>query len=177
MYLDCNEAAFDYASTASGGAEVTDKIKLREQMADFFVNYISNDSIGRLATEFLVNSDTFGINSAVCESIAIKHMGAVDFPKTGKPAERLSKEERSIRKPDFLEREHEPTYKSNRLNGELFRRIKGIDLVLESTIGTHLVPPPLDPSFILDNITDEEWKIARENYSQYESKMEHMLCR
>ena len=93
------------------------------------------------------------------------------------PAERLTKDEKSTRKPDFLEREHEPAYRSNRLNGELFRRIKGIDQVLEATVETRKDASLLDLSFVHSDITDEEWKIARDHYSQYESKMQHMLYR
>jgi hypothetical protein len=67
-------------------------------------------------------------------------MAAVDFPKTGKPPDPLTKNwqdareemedqparsamppERAERSPDFMEKNNEPMYISTRLNGQLFR--------------------------------------------------------
>ena len=44
---------------------------LREKMAEFFVDYIKQDSIGRIANAFLVNSDLYGIKSEVCMRVSI----------------------------------------------------------------------------------------------------------
>lgn len=64
----------------------------------------------------------------MCKRIALKHMEAVDFPKTGIPPKALQTKwdgevppERSERMPDYMEKNHEPTYISQRLNGQLFR--------------------------------------------------------
>lgn len=127
LYLDHNEPAFDYTSKSQETITTTEK-ELREKMAEFFVDYIKQDSIGRIANAFLINSDLFGINSKVCFKIAKKHMEAVDFPKTGVPPKQLitkwdkdNPPERSERTPDFMEKNNEPTYVSSRLNGQLFR--------------------------------------------------------
>ncbi|KAI6196322.1 RNA-dependent RNA polymerase domain containing protein [Aphelenchoides besseyi] len=177
LYLDHNEEAFDYTSQKVASTQV-DENNLRKQMADFFMNYITNDSIGKLATAFLVNSDTYGIKSQVCENVAMKHMSAVDFPKTGIPATRLSKEEDPQRKPDYLEQEHRPNYRSQRLNGRLFRRIKDIDAVLESSIEEQLnQSPEMDELIEVDGVTEFHKKVAIANFEKYQATMENMLNR
>ncbi|KAI6227727.1 RNA-directed RNA polymerase [Aphelenchoides fujianensis] len=177
LYIDRSEDAFDYTSKKAPATAV-DEENLRHQMADFFLNYITNDSIGKLATAFLVNSDTYGIQSKICENVAIKHMSAVDFPKTGIPATRLSKDEDPQRKPDFIEQYHKPNYRSQRLNGRLFRRIKEIDSVLESSIEEQLnQAPKKDEIFCPEDVPDSYMAIARTNFEKYQATMENMLNR
>lgn len=69
----------------------------------------------------------------VCISIAEKHSQSVDFPKTGRPPKPLLKDwgtredgkimppERPEHWPDFMCKNHEPSYVSTRLVGQLFR--------------------------------------------------------
>uniref|UniRef100_A0A1I7SJF3 RNA-dependent RNA polymerase n=1 Tax=Bursaphelenchus xylophilus TaxID=6326 RepID=A0A1I7SJF3_BURXY len=128
LYLERNEDAFDYTAPPVNPEEV-DEEKMREQMADFFVKYVSQDSIGKIANAFLVKADQLGLNSKVCHNIAVKNMEAVDFPKTGKPPSPLAKgdpvrkidSEKATRFPDFMEKTQESSYESPRLNGRLFR--------------------------------------------------------
>lgn len=60
-------------------------------MIEFYGKYVTQDSVGMIANAHLVNSDLYGIESQVCQNIAVKHSQSVDFPKTGKPAEKLIK--------------------------------------------------------------------------------------
>jgi hypothetical protein len=198
LYLERNEPAFDYTSEATEPIAVEEE-NLRKQMADFFVKYISHDSIGKLATAFLVNSDIFGIESKVCDVVAKKHMKAVDFPKTGNPPDRLQRgdavngltSEDPMRKPDYMEQMYKPTYISQRLNGrifqlvkllrrlifEFFSRIKAIDDVLEMSIEDQLnQPPEKDSTFQIDGVTQEHMDIARNNFNTYKALMEVSLC-
>ena len=71
-------------------------------MVKFFVDYMSQDSIGMISNAHLALSDRLGIFSPVCGRIAAKNAVAVDFPKTGKPARPLNKAERAHVRPDFM---------------------------------------------------------------------------
>jgi hypothetical protein len=133
MYLDRNESAFDYSPAAITPTEVNEE-QLQKQMSDFYVTYMTHDSVGKLATAHLVNADIYGIDSDVCDAVAKKHMQAVDFPKTGQPATRLEKanpvtnspNEDPPRIPDFKDQLFKPTYISPRLNGRVFRFVLSI---------------------------------------------------
>uniref|UniRef100_A0A915C5Y6 RNA-directed RNA polymerase n=2 Tax=Parascaris univalens TaxID=6257 RepID=A0A915C5Y6_PARUN len=139
-----NENPLDFTKRMRKYEEVgSDKVDL--EMRKFFVNYIKQDSIGSIANAFLVNADLYGITSEICENIAKKHSQAVDFPKTGDAPEPLTKvwtigkggsfvpPERSERWPDFMCKNHEPSYISPRLVGQLYRRIRLVDDVLTLT--------------------------------------------
>lgn len=130
MFLVQNEPAFDYTPDKTTPIAVQED-ELRRQMADFFVKYITHDSIGKLATAFLINSDIYGIESEVCDIVAKKHMQAVDFPKTGQPPTHLARSDPKTNKPsedpprvpDFKEQAYKPSYLSPRLNGRIFRLV------------------------------------------------------
>ena len=96
LYFDANEAAFDYTSEPQMSDPVDDNtlvsthivevsFKLatcryflqKNDMIEFFVNYMSNDAIGKLANAFLIDSDIYGIEHKVCLSVAKKHQAAV----------------------------------------------------------------------------------------------------
>ena len=50
-------------------------------MAHFFMRYLKNDTVGRIATSHLCASDLFGMWSPICDNLVEKHNQAVDFPK------------------------------------------------------------------------------------------------
>lgn len=56
---------------------------------DFFLNYIRNDNLGVIANAHLVFADLSedGARCKECLQLAALHSKAVDFPKTGVPAE------------------------------------------------------------------------------------------
>lgn len=81
-------------------------------------------------TTLVNNSDLYGIESEVCERIALKHNKALDFPKTGIAPPLLNSKwdhdvppEKSERWADFMDKPHEPSFYSPRLLGQLFRWI------------------------------------------------------
>ncbi|KAI6218239.1 RNA-directed RNA polymerase [Aphelenchoides fujianensis] len=178
LFLARNEPPYDYTCSQKPVPNPVNEDQLRDQMAAFFLDYISHDSLGKLATAFLVNADLYGIESEVCAKVARKHMAAVDFPKTGIPAEKLVKHKQGDRKPDYMEQLFKPTYVSPRLNGQLFRRVKEIDDVLEISVEDELnVAPPLDPAFDLGEIEPEIMERARRAFGRYKAAMENLLQR
>lgn len=134
LFLERNEPAFDFTAAPQKSDEklhVTGETETK-QMIDFFIKYISQDSIGHIANAHLANSDLYGLNSIVCQRIARKHIQAVDFPKTGQIPEQLTKKwtfnnleppEAVERFPNFMAKNDCASYNSRRLLGELHTRV------------------------------------------------------
>jgi hypothetical protein len=58
-----------------------------EHLQQHFVNFAMNDNLGQISTWLLAQADALGPDSPPCQELAALHSTAVDFPKTGKPAE------------------------------------------------------------------------------------------
>lgn len=60
-----------------------------QEISDFFLNYIRNDNLGVIANAHLVWADLSedGARCKECTQLASLHSMAVDFPKSGVPAE------------------------------------------------------------------------------------------
>ncbi|KAK2635559.1 hypothetical protein Ddye_030351 [Dipteronia dyeriana] len=98
-----------------------------EEVQEYFTNYIVNDSLGIISNAHTVFADRElqKAMSKPCLELAEKFSIAVDFPKTGVPAEippRLHVKEY----PDFMEKPDKPTYESHNVIGKLFRAVKNI---------------------------------------------------
>lgn len=68
LFLDRNEPAFDFTSTAVNQAPASEeevKRRFTDYAITFFETYVSQDSIGSIANSHLANSDLYGINSEV----------------------------------------------------------------------------------------------------------------
>uniref|UniRef100_A0AAF5PSN0 RNA-directed RNA polymerase n=3 Tax=Wuchereria bancrofti TaxID=6293 RepID=A0AAF5PSN0_WUCBA len=157
LIFEHNEPPLDFTKSTSGN-KIIDEAQVDLEMRKFFVNYIKQDSIGSISNAFLVNADLYGITSEVCINIAKKHSKAVDFPKTGDAPAPLTRQwtrdkngnmlppERAERWPDFMCKNHEPSYISSRLVGQLYRRIRLLDDALNLTIVMEEnIPIMLDP--------------------------------
>lgn len=90
-------------------------------MVEFFRKYLQQDSIGTIAYAHLAKADSKGIFDHAAISLAKKNAIAVDFSKTGISADALTDEEKSLAKPDYLQKYREPMYRSQRLVGKLYR--------------------------------------------------------
>ncbi|CAJ2674322.1 unnamed protein product [Trifolium pratense] len=101
-------------------------VKIQE-VEEHFTNYIFNDRLGIIANAHTVFADKEPLKamSEPCIELAKLFSIAVDFPKTGIPAE-IPSHLYAKEYPDFMEKHDKPTYKSNNIIGKLFREIQGI---------------------------------------------------
>ncbi|PHH80563.1 hypothetical protein CDD82_1668 [Ophiocordyceps australis] len=88
-----------------------------DDVRDFFVKYMKNDVLGLIATAHLGQADQHGPKSPNCLKLAELHSQAVDYPKTGEPAELPSKL-MPKRWPHFMEKKN--SYQSKKALGVLY---------------------------------------------------------
>ncbi|GJN02555.1 hypothetical protein PR202_ga19917 [Eleusine coracana subsp. coracana] len=92
----------------------------RQEIKEYFTNYIVNESLGIIANAHVVFADKeyMKAESAPCIELAKLFSVAVDFPKTGVPA--LIPHELHVKEyPDFMEKLDKPTYISKGVLGKL----------------------------------------------------------
>ena len=91
-------------------------------IVDHFISYVKNDNLGSISTWLLAHADKEGVDSETCRVLAEMHSKAVDFPKSGIPAEfrhDLVPEEY----PHWLERRDKKSYQSDRVLGLIYDRV------------------------------------------------------
>ncbi|KAJ1346510.1 hypothetical protein KIN20_001310 [Parelaphostrongylus tenuis] len=144
LFLDHNEEPFDYTAEKPECKAINEET-LSDDMIDFYIKYITQDSVGTISNSFLFQADLYGIKSEVCQRLAVKISQAVDFTKTGLPPAPLVKDwtidensgkeippEKNERQPDFhFGNDYDPTYRSPRLMGRIYREFKAIQDVLK----------------------------------------------
>lgn len=93
-----------------------------EEIQRFFVDYLVNDTLGFISTAHLIHADREPEKalSAKCLQLATLHSMAVDFAKTGAPAE-MPRFLKPREYPDFMERWEKPMYISEGALGKLYR--------------------------------------------------------
>ncbi|KAJ9140349.1 hypothetical protein P3X46_031008 [Hevea brasiliensis] len=93
-----------------------------EEIQKFFVDYMINDTLGAISTAHLVHADSEPekARSKKCLQLAALHSMAVDFAKSGAPAE-MPRALKPKEFPDFMERTDKNTYVSNGVLGKLYR--------------------------------------------------------
>lgn len=98
-----------------------------QEVQEYFTNYIVNDSLGIIANAHTVFADKEPSKamSSSCVELARLFSIAVDFPKTGIPAE-IPSHLHVKEYPDFMEKPDKPTYESHNVIGKLFREVKDI---------------------------------------------------
>lgn len=98
-----------------------------QEVEEYFVNYMVNDSLGIIANTHTAFADQ-SVNKAMsdkCVQLAKLFSIAVDFPKTGVPAV-IPTNLHAKRYPDFMEKPADVSYESPNVIGKLYREVKFI---------------------------------------------------
>jgi hypothetical protein len=93
----------------------------------FFVDFIENDQLGRIANAHVAISDHSpdGVNDLRAIELAEKFSEAVDFPKTGVMAVIRPELVKNLKYPDFMEKRF-GAYESQKVIGVLYRQCKNM---------------------------------------------------
>lgn len=104
-----------------------------EEIGKFFVDYMISDTLGSISTAHLVHADREPEKalSSKCLQLATLHSMAVDFAKTGAPAE-MPRDLRPREFPDFMARWDRPMYISQGPLGKLYRATKESEILENS---------------------------------------------
>ena len=100
-----------------------------DQIKDFFVRHMKQDSLGKIAHAWLAQADQLGAKHPSCKALADLHSTAVDFPKTGIAAKGETLRRLRPRKyPHFLEsnRPAHKVYFSHSVVGKLYDAVQTI---------------------------------------------------
>ncbi len=102
-------------------------------ITNFFVTYMKNDRLPTIAHAHLALGDymDLGVKDEKCLKLASLHSMAVDYVKTGQPAQ-MPSELKPRRWPHFMEKVHKPKeqiYISQKVLGKLYDQVERIDFV------------------------------------------------
>ncbi|KEF58006.1 uncharacterized protein A1O9_05929 [Exophiala aquamarina CBS 119918] len=110
-----------------------DNIKT-DDIINFFHDYLQNDYLGRIAHAHLAAADFLdqGIQSQQCLQLVNLHSMAVDYPKTGVPAQMPRDLERD-QWPHFMEKKGRHEYRSPKILGKLYDAVERVNFVPKLT--------------------------------------------
>ena len=128
LFLESNKEAMDYEGTdtsrvrrLSGKPE-----KVTEELVVHFLDHIKNASVGQISMLWLDHAASKGATSDECTKLAELHSIAVDYPKSGVPAEIPStlRLKSSVPRPHWREKKASPSYQCSSVIGKLYDQVK-----------------------------------------------------
>lgn len=168
--LEWNCNPMDYAAPepkSQSSVQVTDLMK-------FFVRFMKNDSLPTIAHAHLAQSDflTRSVMDPKCLELAALHSKAVDYVKTGQPAE-MPKHLRPRQWPHFMEKKHKSknaTYHSDKILGQLYDKVESVDFIPQ-------YKEPFDKRILRAyKLDDNLLKTIRQTKSQYDTAMLRIMA-
>lgn len=148
-----------------------------DDIINFFHDYLQNDYLGRIAHAHLAAADYFdqGIQSPQCLKLVNLHSMAVDYPKTGVPAQMPRDLERD-QWPHFMEKKGRREYKSSEILGKLFDAVERVNFVpeLTDTFDPRILhhKPPQNILDVVKNMKKEYEESMRRIMAQHEIRSE-----
>ncbi|POS80146.1 RNA-dependent RNA polymerase [Diaporthe helianthi] len=129
------------ADSSSPGLDKAEDVTI-DEVAKFFVQYMKNDSLGRIANAHIAQADSLagGVKHPICKQVAVSsfsagrltirigielaklHSKAVDYIKSGEPAV-MQRRLQPQKWPHWMEREKK-SYRSHSALGQMYDRIK-----------------------------------------------------
>lgn len=146
-----------------------------EEIHKFFVDYMRNDTLGAISTAHLVHADKDPnkARSSICLQLANLHSMAVDYAKTGAPAE-MPRSLKPKEFPDFMDRLDRPGYISTGVLGKLFREATSYTKTSQSSNPVVTVPLSYDCDLEVDGF-EAFLEVAEELYVQYAEKLSFLM--
>ncbi|KAH6607382.1 hypothetical protein Trco_003695 [Trichoderma cornu-damae] len=140
-----------------------------DDLRDFFVKYMKNDVLPLIATAHLAFADKLGPKSQICLDLAQLHSKAVDYPKTGEPAEWNPAVHNPPEWPNFMEKKN--SYKSEKTLGVVYNRVTKQSIQFR---------PDWEQAFDQRitgrfHLSDEMLKDARKIKNEYDTAVRRML--
>ncbi|RJE21572.1 RNA polymerase [Aspergillus sclerotialis] len=144
-------------------------------VTSFFVTYMQNDCLGRIAHAHLAWADRFaeGVDSKKCMELAKLHSDAVDYNKTGVAAT-MTRSLTPKQWPHFMEKKGKAKfqiYQSKKILGQLYDSVDHIDYApsLEMAFDEKILNCQLE-------VPDELVQFARDLKAEYDSAMRRIMA-
>ncbi|KAI4165201.1 MAG: hypothetical protein LQ342_001069 [Letrouitia transgressa] len=132
-----------------------------DDLTSYFVTYMKNDNLPTIAHAHLALADFLdeGVKAPKCLQLAALHSMAVDYLKTGVPAQ-LTRELRPSQWPHFMEKEHQKQYHSRKILGKLYDEVElvGFEPAYTLTFDSRILS-----AYQLDqSILDDAYEVKKE---------------
>lgn len=142
----------------------------KDDIINFFCDYMQNDFLGRIAVAHLAAADWLddGIASRDCLKLVELHSMAVDYPKTGVPAE-MSRDLERQNWPHFMEKRRAGVYRSRKILGQLYDAVERVKF-------EPFLDGAFDPRILIHPPTEKLMESIRKMKRAYDESMRRIMA-
>jgi RNA-dependent RNA polymerase len=141
-----------------------------DDMTKFFVNHMKNDNLGRIATahRYWADRTEEGVKHDNCLTLAALHSKAVDYAKSGVPAE-MPKHLKVSRWPHWAEKDKSRSYRSKKILGQMYDEVDRVPFVPAWDL-------PFDDRILKAfELDDQMLSLAREVKFEYDEAIRRLM--